>query len=60
MKSVSHQDFRKIFEEEVKIIFGSNAENEVLSKIEWDNWITSNGQPIKTFEFSKNNIIIYF
>jgi len=54
LKSVSHHDFRKIYEDEVKIIFGSNAENDVLSKIEWDKWITTNGQPIKTFEFSKN------
>ncbi len=53
LKSVSHHDFRKIFEEEIKNIYGSNAENEILSKIEWDNWIKTNGQPLKTFEFSK-------
>jgi leukotriene-A4 hydrolase len=53
LKSISHQDFRKLFEEEVKNIYGANAENEILSKIDWDSWIKTKGQPIQTFQFSK-------
>ncbi len=53
LKSISHHDFRNLFEEEVRSLFGSDAESQILSKIDWDTWIKTTGPPLMNLEFSK-------
>lgn len=52
LKSISHEEFRETFEENVKLIYADKAE-EILHKVEWDKWIKTRGYPIIDVEFSK-------
>lgn len=56
LKSVDYTAFKGVFEGMVKDIYKDKAEEEVLSKIDWEKWITSKGKPIKTFEFKTKYI----
>ena len=46
LKSVDYHAFKGVFEAMVKDIYKEKANEEVLSKIDWEKWITSRGKPI--------------
>ena len=56
LKSVDYHAFKGVFEAMVKDIYKEKANEEVLSKIDWEKWITSRGKPIKSFEFKTKYI----
>lgn len=51
LKSVDYTAFKGIYERIVKELYKEKAEQEVLSKIDWDKWVNSKGFPVKTFQF---------
>jgi leukotriene-A4 hydrolase len=50
LHSVSHKDFRKIFEDSVRDMYG-DQNHQILNLIDWDAWINTTGYPIKNIEF---------
>jgi leukotriene-A4 hydrolase len=50
LKTVSNECFRHHFETYVKSNLGSEADK-ILADIDWDAWIKSPGQPVKTFDY---------
>jgi len=51
LSSISHKEFRQVFEDTVSDIYGQNAA-EIFNQIDWDSWIYTTGYPIKNIEFN--------
>jgi len=57
-KSVTHEDFRELWEAEVKSLYKEEEAKNILSKFNWDEWLYKTGQPVQKFDFSNNKINI--
>lgn len=56
LKSVTHLEFKGVFEEMVKEKFKEKAESDILSKIDWEKWLKSTGQLVMKFPYDNKYV----
>lgn len=57
-KSVDYKAFKGILESEVKVLFDENKAKEILSKIDWEDWLNKKGETTISYNFGIKLIYI--